>query len=119
MDSRKIHTFIPNINQREGYKVTVVIDATFFGKGYNKFGLIVAKDVNHKEPIAYNFIQTETKDVYSNLIQQITSKGYIIKAVVLDGKPGIFSLFEDIPIQMCHFHMKSLSLHENSQKILN
>ena len=39
----KIHTFIPNINQREGYKVTVVIDATFFGKGYDKFGLIIAK----------------------------------------------------------------------------
>ena len=61
----KIHTFIPNINQREGYKVTVVIDATFFEKGYNKFGLIVAKDINNKEPIAYNFIQTEIKDVYN------------------------------------------------------
>jgi len=70
--------------------------------------LIVAKDIELKEPIAYNFIKSETKEEYSNLLQQIYSKGFVIKAVTLDGKPGVFSLFKDIPIQMCHFHMKAI-----------
>jgi len=46
--------------------------------------------------------------VYQNLITQIVDKGFIINAVVLDGKPGIISLFKGIPIQMCHFHMKAI-----------
>ena len=70
--------------------------------------MIVAKDTELKIPIAYNFIETETKKVYENLIEQIKDRGFSIKAVILDGKPGIFSLFKDIPIQMCHFHMKAI-----------
>jgi len=86
----------------------VVIDATYFGKRRDKLGLIVAKDVLLKEPIAYNFIATETKEIYQDLIEQIEDKGFVLDAVVLDGKPGIISLFRDIPLQMCHFHMKSI-----------
>ena len=104
----KIHTFSPNITHRKSRSVTAVIDATFFGRRSNKFGLIVAKDVKHKDPIAYNFIETETKEIYRDLIQQIETKGHKLQAVVLDGKPGIFGLFEDIPIQMCHFHMQTI-----------
>jgi len=104
----KIHNFLPEIKIRKPREVTLVIDATFFGKRSSKFGLIVAKDIELKEPIAYNFIESETKEVYLNLIAQIYAKGFIIKAVTLDGKPGIFSLFKDIPIQMCHFHMKAI-----------
>ena len=73
----------------------------FFGKREDKFGLIVAKDVKEKEPIAYNFIEHETIEVYQGLIYQINLKGFKLKAVTLDGKPGIFNLFEDIPIQRC------------------
>ena len=70
--------------------------------------MIVAKDTLSKKPIAYNFIETETKEVYENLLEQINDKGFNVKAVTLDGKPGIFSLFKDIPIQMCHFHKKAI-----------
>jgi len=104
----KIHHFSPEIKTRKPRAVTIIIDATFFGKRRDKLGLIVAKDVLLKEPIAYNFIETETKEVYQNLITQIVDKGFIINAVILDGKPGIISLFKGIPIQMCHFHMKAI-----------
>lgn len=104
----KIHTFVPDITHREARSVTAVIDATFFGKRSDKFGLIVAKDAVYKEPIAYNFIETETKEVYRDLMRQIDAKGYRVQAVVLDGKPGIFGLFEGIPVQMCHFHMQAI-----------
>ena len=104
----KIHHFSPKINTRKPRDVTVIIDATYFGKRRDKLGLIVAKDVVLKEPIAYNFIVTETKDAYRNLLTQIYDRGFTLDAVVLDGKPGIMSLFEGIPLQMCHFHMKSI-----------
>jgi len=96
--------------------VTLAIDATYFGKRRDKFGLLVAKDIIHKEPIAYNFIEIETKEAYKNLIMQIEDKGFIINAVVLDGKPGIISLFEDIPLQMCHFHMKAITTRKLTRK---
>jgi hypothetical protein len=34
--------------------------------------------------------------------------GYAIKAIVLDGRPGVRQLFSDIPVQMCHFHQKQI-----------
>jgi len=104
----QIHTFIPDIHQRCSKEITAVIDASFFGKREDKFGLIVAKDVNIKEVVAYNFIETETKEVYSNLLSQLAFKGFTLKAVTLDGKPGIMKLFKGIPVQMCHFHMKQI-----------
>ena len=104
----KIHHYSPTIQTRNPRAVTVTIDATYFGKRKDKLGLIVAKDVALKEPIAYNFIETETKEVYRDLLAQIQGKGFVINAVVLDGKPGIISLFEDTPLQMCHFHMKAI-----------
>ena len=112
----KIHNFSLNIKNREGREVTVTIDATYFGKRRDKFGLIVAKDITRKEPIAYNFIETETKEVYQNLIDQIEGKGFTIKAVVLDGKPGIIGMFGDLPVQMCHYHMKSIITRKLTRK---
>ena len=49
----------------------LLFDATYFGKRRDKLGLIVAKDTVLKEPIAYNFIETETKEVYRDLLAQI------------------------------------------------
>ncbi len=103
-----IHHYSPTVQTRNPRAVTVTIDATYFGKRRDKLGLIVAKDIALKEPIAYNFIETETKEVYRDLLAQIQEKGFVINAVVLDGKPGIISLFEDSPLQMCHFHMKAI-----------
>jgi len=40
----------------------------------------------------------------------IEKQGFKIKAVVLDGRPGVRNLFMDIPIQMCHFHQKQIVL---------
>lgn len=34
--------------------------------------------------------------------------GYTVKAIVLDGRPGVRQLFADIPVQMCHFHQKQI-----------
>lgn len=35
---------------------------------------------------------------------KVQNLGFTIKAIVLDGRPGVRNLFSDIPVQMCHFH---------------
>jgi len=104
----RVHQFIPEIHDKQARKCVAVMDVTFFGRKEEKFGLIVAKDPQRSEPIAYNFVSTESKEVYRNLMSQMEARGMILEAVVLDGKPGIMALFEDIPVQMCHFHMQAI-----------
>ena len=39
---------------------------------------------------------------------KVQNLGFTIRAIVLDGRPGVRSLFSDIPVQMCHFHQKQI-----------
>ena len=54
--------------------------------------------------VIWKHIETETKDDYTYLKNELDRLGYIIQSVVLDGKRGIDKAFKDIPRQMCHFH---------------
>lgn len=38
----------------------------------------------------------------------VEKQGFRLSAIVLDGKPGVRNLFNDIPVQMCHFHQKQI-----------
>ena len=104
----QIHTYDPQVYERTPREVVLVLDATFFGKRIDKFGLIVAKDIRTLEVISYHFIQTESLKEYKRLRQDIETNGFIIRSVTIDGKRGLFSLFGDIPIQMCHFHQQAI-----------
>ncbi|WP_457605482.1 IS256 family transposase, variant Zn-binding type, partial [Nitratifractor sp.] len=105
---RQIHEYVPEdfpVNPRE---VVLVIDATFFGKRSDKFGLLVAKDTRSMKPVGYRFIQTETLDEYALMLKRLRLKGFVIRAVTVDGKRGLFGLFGDLPVQMCHFHQQAI-----------
>ena len=104
----KIHTYQPHIKLRTPREVILVLDATFFGKRIDKFGLIIAKDVITLDPVSYHFITTESIMEYKRLRLDIEIQGFTIKAITIDGKRGLFSLFTDIPIQMCHFHQQAI-----------
>ncbi len=41
---------------------------------------------------------------YKQLYNELIGLGYTIKSVTMDGKRGLYRLFEAYPIQMCHFH---------------
>ena len=96
------------IKQRTPREVILVMDATFFGKRIDKFGLIVAKDTKTLEPISYHFIHTESIAEYSRLKSSILSQGFMIQSITIDGKRGLFSLFADVPVQMCLFHQHAI-----------
>ena len=75
--------------------IVVVIDATYFGR---KNGILVVRDPNQKENLHAHSITSETKIEYQKARNELESLGYIIQAVILDGKRGIPSVFKDIPV---------------------
>lgn len=38
----------------------------------------------------------------------LEKQGFVIRAITIDGRPGVRNLFSDIPVQMCHFHQKQI-----------
>lgn len=42
------------------------------------------------------------------MLQELLSLGYMINAVVIDGKRGLNTVFKGYPVQMCHFHQKKI-----------
>lgn len=53
-------------------------------------------------------VQTESVDVYRRGRIALEKQGYTIQAIVLDGRPGVRKIFNDMPVQMCHFHQKQI-----------
>jgi len=46
--------------------------------------------------------------VYITLRADIKKQGYEIKSIIIDGRRGLFRLFNDVPIQMCQFHQQAI-----------
>ncbi|NOQ30657.1 MAG: transposase [Helicobacteraceae bacterium] len=92
-------------NPRE---VVLVCDTTFYGKKSAKLGTMVFKDTLTGEVLIWKHVESELVKDYKQLIQRLLDYGYIIKAVTIDGKRGLFKALNDYPIQMCHFHQKKV-----------
>ena len=82
-----------------------IADVTFFKRN---FGLCVIRAPHLKKNLYAQEVQTESIDVYRQGRINLEELGYTIKAIVLDGRPGVRQLFSDVPIQMCHFHQKQI-----------
>jgi len=81
--------------------VVLIADSTFFKRS---FGLCVFRAVHLKKNLYWSEIVSETVQVYIDGKKIIEDQGFILKAIVLDGRPGIRDIFTDIPVQMCQFH---------------
>jgi hypothetical protein len=91
----------PNIISR---KVSLIADATFFGKRKDKLGILVFKDNISRKIIIWKFIKTEKLSDYNELYFKLVDLGFIITGITIDGKRGLFKAFKNIQVQMCHFH---------------
>jgi hypothetical protein len=78
------------------------MDTTYFGRN---FGVMAFKDSLSGTMLYLNFVKHETLLLYRQGIAEISRRGIDIKSIICDGKRGVFSLFTDIPMQMCQFHM--------------
>ena len=90
-------------NPRE---VIIVCDATFYGKRKDRLGTLVFKDIIQNEILIWKHIDSELIFDYKQQLQVLLDLGYIVKAIIIDGKRGLYKAFKDYPIQMCHFHQR-------------
>lgn len=80
-------------------------DATFYSWAD---GLIIFREPNLKKNLIWKNIHTESAGSYEQLKLDLELRGFIIKAVILDGKRGIREVFRGIPVQMCQFHQVAI-----------
>lgn len=90
------------LNEKE---LVVVADTTFFS---HLNGLSVFREPNLKKNVWWQSTDYERRKIYQRGKNCLAKNGFIIKAVVLDGRRGIREVFSDIPVQMCHFHQKQI-----------
>ena len=86
-------------------ELVLILDATFFKR---TFGFLVVRAPHLKKNIYWKEIISEAISEYLQVRMTIEEMGFEIKAVVLDGRPGVRNLFLDVPVQMCHFHQKQI-----------
>lgn len=73
----------------------------FFGRYW---GVVVMRDPHRRENLYWDEIMTESPAVYQYGIYDLSQRGFIIQALVIDGRKGVREAFPGIPIQMCQFH---------------
>ncbi|MFT5661906.1 MAG: hypothetical protein ACI9TV_002554 [Sulfurimonas sp.] len=103
---KQIYEYEPTYNTFIPRAVTIVADATFFGKRKDKFGVLVFKDVLTNRILIWKHIESEKLIEYIYLKDELISKGFTINGITVDGKRGLFRALEEFPVQMCHFHQK-------------
>lgn len=101
IDGIKIESII-KLNKQP---IIVVADVTFFSRTN---GLCVFREPNLKKNVWWKFTPHEKIEVYQQGREHLEKNGFTVKAIILDGKPGVRQAFYDIPVQMCHFHQKQI-----------
>lgn len=81
------------------------MDTTYFGRG---FGVMLFKDAYSGLNLYKTYVKTETNQQYLQGIEYLLLCGFIIRAIVCDGRRGLLQLFPDIPVQMCQFHQVAI-----------
>lgn len=79
----------------------ILMDTTYFGRS---FCVMVFRDAITKNNLYWKFLPYETITEYVLGIDVIEAKGIKIRAIVCDGRRGIFKAFKGLPVQMCQFH---------------
>lgn len=81
------------------------MDTTYFRRG---FGVMVFRDAYEKKDLYRTYVKYETLHLYKQGIRLLKLKGWNIKAIVCDGRRGLFKAFPGCPVQMCHFHQQMI-----------
>ena len=68
----------------------------------------MVRDPHCRENVYWSEIERETLDEYRCARDTLESMGFVIKAVVADGRPGLKHLYGETPMQMCHFHQMQI-----------
>lgn len=105
---KQLDAFEPQARDINPSTITIVADATFYGRKSDRLGTLVFKDVLNNKIVACKHIDTETANDYKQLVEELTEQGFVIQGVTIDGKRGVAKAFGAIPVQMCHFHQVAI-----------
>ena len=76
----------------------VLMDTTYFGRA---FGVMVFKDSLSGDILYKSYVKHETNALYIKGLEIIGSRGITIQSIICDGRKGLLTLYNDIPIQRC------------------
>jgi len=62
------------------------------------------KDAITGENLYKKYVEHETIMLYRDGFKTIFDLGFVVKAIVCDGKKGLLQMYPNIPTQMCQFH---------------
>ena len=82
-------------------QVVIQMDTTYWGRG---FGLMAIKDALRKKILWRKYVTHETISDYMEGVQWLTSQGFRIYGVVIDGMRGLAQALRPYPVQLCQFH---------------
>lgn len=89
-------------------QATVIVpDTTFWGHHY---GVTVFRSWNLRRNLWWNEVASEKQAHYHYGRKILEERGWTFTAAVVDGRRGLAAVFDDIPVQVCHFHqMKTVT----------
>lgn len=70
--------------------------------------MMVFRDEYSKKNLYWKYVKHETLAEYISGIDELKKRGWKIKAIVCDGKRGLFTVYCQTPVQMCHFHQMAI-----------
>ena len=89
------------------HPVVIGTDTTFWGQSY---GVCVFRIPAEKENIWWQEVERELMAHYHYGRKILEDRGWTFLAAVVDGRRGLTTVFNDIPVQICHFHqMKTVT----------
>ena len=100
LDSHKI-----SIPEKIAGEVILLMDTTYWGRN---FGVMLFKDEITKKNLLKYYVKSETNALYKKGVDELRAKGFLIKAIVCDGRKGLIKSFDGIPVQMCQFHQAAI-----------
>lgn len=77
---------------------------------------MVFKDAYSGRNLYKQYVRNETNLLYKQGIAHLVNKGFVIRAIVCDGRRGLLSGFNTIPVQMCQFHQSAIVVRYLTRK---
>lgn len=83
----------------------VHLDVTYWGQNW---GVLLAIDHERGRPLYVEFIKHEKVQHYKDAVENIESRWYTIRGIIIDGIKSLFDVFSSYKVQMCQYHMKQI-----------
>jgi len=85
--------------------IVLLMDTSYWGR---RFGVMLFKDALTGENLHWQFVKYETNQLYFQGYLDLVRQGFVVLAIVCDGRKGLLGLFGAVPVQMCQFHQVAI-----------